>query len=157
VTNNKGFWIWWLGLLVLHYNYSWSKQLRHWTPSERRLSCESLTALWIWDWSLLPADFNSGINSLLISVRNLIEIAVSKGSIAVLHECVSETMPKFPSNGLFSKCLQFSVSVSMETVFRNWSVSRNQSLRGNVFSHSFPRNGPCVTIYWFRCEWLAML
>jgi hypothetical protein len=34
----------------------------------------------------------------------------------------------------------------METVFRNQSVSKNQYLRGNVFAHSFPRNGPHVTI-----------
>jgi hypothetical protein len=34
----------------------------------------------------------------------------------------------------------------METVFRNNLVSRNQSLCGNVFAHSFPRNGPHVTI-----------
>jgi hypothetical protein len=32
----------------------------------------------------------------------------------------------------FSKCLQLSVSVSMETVFRNQLVSRNHSLRDNV-------------------------
>jgi hypothetical protein len=34
----------------------------------------------------------------------------------------------------------------METVFRNQLVSRNQTLRGNVFAHSFPRNGPHVTV-----------
>jgi hypothetical protein len=34
----------------------------------------------------------------------------------------------------------------METVVRNHFVSRNQSLRGNVFVNSFPRNGPHVTI-----------
>jgi hypothetical protein len=46
----------------------------------------------------------------------------------------------------FSKCLQLSVSVSTETVFRNQLVSRKQSLRGSVFAHSFPRDGPHVTI-----------
>jgi hypothetical protein len=86
----------------------------------------------------------------------LIGITASKGSITGLHECVaSETMSRFPSNGLFSECLQFSVSVSMETVFRNRLVSRNPSLRFNVFAHSFPRNSPHVTVYWFRCEWLV--
>jgi hypothetical protein len=49
--------------------------------------------------------------------------------------------------GWLYKCLQLSVSVSMETVFRNHLVSRNQSLRGNVFAHSFPRNYPYVTIF----------
>jgi hypothetical protein len=34
----------------------------------------------------------------------------------------------------------------METVFRNQLVSSNQSLRGNVFAHSFPRKGLDVTI-----------
>jgi hypothetical protein len=46
----------------------------------------------------------------------------------------------------FSKCLQLSVSVSLETVFRHQLVSKKQSVRGNVFAHSFPRNGPNVTI-----------
>jgi hypothetical protein len=36
---------------------------------------------------------------------------------------------------------------TMETVFRNQLVSRNKCLRGNVFAHSFPRNGPHVTLY----------
>jgi hypothetical protein len=40
-----------------------------------------------------------------------------------------------------SKCLQLSESLSAEKVFRNQLVSREQSLRGIVFSHSFPRNG----------------
>jgi hypothetical protein len=43
--------------------------------------------------------------------------------------------------------LQLSVSVSLETVFCNQLLSRNQSLSGNVFAHSFPRNGPHVTIF----------
>jgi hypothetical protein len=47
----------------------------------------------------------------------------------------------------FFKCLQLSVSVSMETVFRIQSVFRNHSLRGNMFAHSFPRNGPHATVY----------
>jgi hypothetical protein len=46
----------------------------------------------------------------------------------------------------FSKCLQLSISVSLETVFRNQLISRNQFLRGNVFTQSFPRNGLHVTI-----------
>jgi hypothetical protein len=47
----------------------------------------------------------------------------------------------------FSKRSQFSVSISMETVFRNQLVSRKQSLHGNVFAHSLPRNGPRDTIF----------
>jgi hypothetical protein len=35
----------------------------------------------------------------------------------------------------------------MEIVFRNQLVPKNQSLRGNVFAYSFPRNGPYITIY----------
>jgi hypothetical protein len=35
----------------------------------------------------------------------------------------------------------------METVFRNQLVSKNQSVRGNVFTKSFPRNGLHVTIF----------
>jgi hypothetical protein len=46
----------------------------------------------------------------------------------------------------FSKCLQLSVSASLETVFRNQLVSKKQSLRGKVFANSFPRDGPHVTI-----------
>jgi hypothetical protein len=34
----------------------------------------------------------------------------------------------------------------METAFRNQLASKNQSLRGNVFASSFPRNGPHVAI-----------
>jgi hypothetical protein len=47
----------------------------------------------------------------------------------------------------FSKFLQLPVSVSMEIVFRNQLLSMNQSLRGNVFAYSFPRNGPHVTLF----------
>jgi hypothetical protein len=72
---------------------------------------------------------------------------VSKGSITALHECtVSETVCKFQINGLVSKCLQFSTFVSMETVFCNQLVSKNQSLWGKLFANSFPKNGPHVTI-----------
>jgi hypothetical protein len=91
------------------------------------------------------------ISLLLLEFRNPlpdnpIELTASKGSVAVFHECVaSETVCSFASNGLVSKCLQLSLSVSMEIVFRNQLVSRNQSLSGNVFAHSFPRNGPHVT------------
>jgi hypothetical protein len=55
--------------------------------------------------------------------------------------CSSQAMVWFP------KCLQMSVSVSLETVFRNQLVSKKQSLRGNVFSNSFPRDSPHVTLY----------
>jgi hypothetical protein len=34
----------------------------------------------------------------------------------------------------------------MDAVFRNYLVSRNQSLCGNMFAYSFPRNGPYVTV-----------
>jgi hypothetical protein len=34
VTNNNGFWIRWLDLLALLYNYSQFKQAGHWKPSE---------------------------------------------------------------------------------------------------------------------------
>jgi hypothetical protein len=80
----------------------------------------------------------------------LIEITASTGSITVFCESVvSETMYQFPSNGLVSKCLQLSASVSVESVFRNYLVSKNQSLCGNAFAYSFPRNDPCITIYFY--------
>jgi hypothetical protein len=41
---------------------------------------------------------------------------------------------------------QLSVFVSMENAFRNQLVSKNHSLRGNVFVTSFPRNGSHVTV-----------
>jgi hypothetical protein len=47
-----------------------------------------------------------------------------------------------PETIRFSKCLQ----VSMETLFCNYLVSRNQSLRGNVSTCSFRRKSPCITI-----------
>jgi hypothetical protein len=47
----------------------------------------------------------------------------------------------------FSKCLQLSVSLSLETVFRNQLVSKKQSLRGSVFANSFPTGGPHVTLW----------
>jgi hypothetical protein len=47
----------------------------------------------------------------------------------------------------FFKCLQVPVSVSIETVFRNYLVPRNQSLRGNVFTYSFRRKDPYVTVF----------
>jgi hypothetical protein len=37
----------------------------------------------------------------------------------------------------FSKHLQISISVSLETVFRHQLVSKKQSLRGNVFAIRF--------------------
>jgi hypothetical protein len=37
VTNKNGFWIWWLDLLALLYNYTWLLQLTHWTLSECRM------------------------------------------------------------------------------------------------------------------------
>jgi hypothetical protein len=43
-------------------------------------------------------------------------------------------------------CLQVSVSVSLETVVHNQLVSKEQSLRGDVFASLFPRDGPHVTI-----------
>jgi hypothetical protein len=46
-----------------------------------------------------------------------------------------------------SECLQLSVFLSLETVFRNQLVSSNQSLHGNVFTRSFPRNDPHVTVW----------
>jgi hypothetical protein len=92
---------------------------------------------------------NSRINSLFTTPENRIEITASKGSITVLHECVVSEKPCVNSQATvwFSKCLQFSASVSLETVFRNQLVSRNQPLRGNVFANSFPRNGPHVTVF----------
>jgi hypothetical protein len=35
----------------------------------------------------------------------------------------------------------------METVFRNHLVTKNQSLRGNVFVNLFPRNGHHLSQY----------
>jgi hypothetical protein len=46
----------------------------------------------------------------------------------------------------FSKCLQHSVSVSLETVIQNQVVSRNQFLIGNVFAIRFLEMAH-VTIY----------
>jgi hypothetical protein len=40
VTNNNEFWIGWLDLLALLYNYNQLYQLTHWTPSARHLSDE---------------------------------------------------------------------------------------------------------------------
>jgi hypothetical protein len=45
----------------------------------------------------------------------------------------------------FHKCLQLSVSVSLETLFHNQLVYKKQSLLGNVFANSFPRYGQHVT------------
>jgi hypothetical protein len=62
-----------------------------------------------------------------------------------------------PKQRLVSKCLQLPVSVSLETVFRSQLVSRNQSLRGEVFVYSFPRNGPEVrgsgSLSWTQTKW----
>jgi hypothetical protein len=80
----------------------------HWTPTECRMK------------NLL----NSRLNSLLQLPGNRIEITASRGSITALHECdVSETACQVRSNGLVSKGLQLSVSVSMEPVFRNLSLA----------------------------------
>jgi hypothetical protein len=61
-----------------------------------------------------------------------------------IHErrtCVSRChLWKLRSNALVSMSLQLSAFVSIETVFRIQLVSKNQSLRGNVFTSSFPRN-----------------
>jgi hypothetical protein len=71
----------------------------------------------------------------------------SKGSISALHECVaSEIMCPLRGNGLVSECLQLSVSVSMETVFHNQLVPKNQSLHGNALADYFPRSSRHVTI-----------
>jgi hypothetical protein len=51
-------------------------------------------------------------------------------------------------NGLVFTSLQISVFVSMENVFRDQLVSKNQSLRGNALASSLPINGPHVTIFW---------
>jgi hypothetical protein len=40
----------------------------------------------------------------------------------------------------------------METVFRNQFLSRNISLRGNVFAHSFSRDAPYVKIPFGVCD-----
>jgi hypothetical protein len=45
-----------------------------------------------------------------------------------------------------SKCLQISISVSTDTVYRYQPASKNKSLRGKAFAKSFPTNGPYVTI-----------
>jgi hypothetical protein len=42
VTNNNGFWIWWLGLLALCYNYSQLQKLTDWSHSQLRQSDKSL-------------------------------------------------------------------------------------------------------------------
>jgi hypothetical protein len=45
----------------------------------------------------------------------------------------------------------------METMFRNQLFSKNQSPRGNVFAHSFPRNGPRHNIVFINLCSLTML
>jgi hypothetical protein len=51
----------------------------------------------------------------------------------------------------FLSVYNFAVSVSMETVLRNQPASKKQSLRGNAFASTFPRNSPYgtnITRYW---------
>jgi hypothetical protein len=92
-------------------------------------------------------EFNSRINSLLLVRENLTEITASRAPLMLFMNALSrKPFVNFLRTVLVSKYLQLSVFVSMETVFRNQLFSKNQFLRGKVFAHSFPRNGPHVTI-----------
>jgi hypothetical protein len=57
--------------------------------------------------------------------------------------------------------LRHLIFVSMEAVFRNQLVSKNQCLRDNALANSFPRNGPHITICWnsmlHRCGILNLM
>jgi hypothetical protein len=91
---------------------------------------------------------NSRMNSLLKLRENRIEITASKGFSTVLHECVvSENVCPFRSNGLVSKCLQLSIFVSMEPVFRNLSAATYLPVRFLETAHKSQYYG-CE--FWFH-------
>jgi hypothetical protein len=86
------------------------------------------------------------VSSLYNSVTNRTEITISNSSsIFLCLSVAAETCVNFVATVWF-RSLQLSVFVSMENVFCNQLISKNQSLRGNALANSLPRNGSHVTI-----------
>jgi hypothetical protein len=86
---------------------------------------------------------NARINSFYNCHAARTEVTMSYSSSVLLSQ---ESCINSKETVWFSKCLQHSVFISLETVFRNQLISKKESLRGNVTADSFHRDGPHVTI-----------